>query len=210
VKGTKVETSVTTIWNEYIKSNQLGNGGATGAAEATKARVDVNKLIETRLRPRDENKKITYFLRVGQHSVVGESTTPSRQLLLDIPAPMLSREMRNSQRKLALALAPLLEKYRNSHNVSIVNEWVKWTDIDEYGIVLAENEQDKSDSDSDANEPEAPVTKNAVVNDTNTLISTASTVNDIVSIATSLPTSVDPQPSTAAQPSRAESVMFEL
>jgi hypothetical protein len=177
VRGTKAITS-DTAWNAFPKDKLLGDGGATGAAEATKTKVDVNKMIETRLRPRGENRMETYFLRVGHYKLDGETTTASAQLLADIPAPMLSRDLRNSQRKLALALAPVLEKYRSSQSVSCVNEWVKWTAIDEYGIVLSEHPRDESDCESDTDEQEAPlqqVTNNVVVNDTNTLISTAST-----------------------------------
>jgi hypothetical protein len=125
VKGRTMTTSDNPIWNDFLKEHQLGNGGATGAAEATKSKVDVNKLIETRLRPRGENRKDNYFLRVGHHSEVGETTTASDQLYSDVPAPPLSHYMRNAQRKLALALTPILEKYSNTRGALVANDWVK-------------------------------------------------------------------------------------
>jgi hypothetical protein len=188
VRGTKASAS-DTVWNAFLADKQLGDGGATGAAEATKTKVDVNQMIETRLRPRGENRMETYFLRVGHYKVVGETTSASGQLLLDIPPPRLSHYMRNAQRKLALALTLILEKYSNTRSALVANDWVKWSAIDEYCLVPVEEQDidpDSSDSEaeSEAEEEEVPEEEEAPVtstinsnNSTTTLISTPSTVN---------------------------------
>jgi hypothetical protein len=199
VKGRTMTTSDNPIWNDFLKEQQLGDGGATGAAEATKSRVDVNKLIETRLRPRGENRKDNYFLRVGHHSEVGETTTACDQLHSDIPAPLLSHYMRNAQRKLALSLTPILEKYSNTRGALVATDWVKWSAIDEYSLVPVEEQDiDPENSDSETGseaeeeempeEEEAPVTSTINANNsTATLISTPSTVNASSAVMLSSP-----------------------
>jgi hypothetical protein len=190
--GGKQTTCSDAIWKQYLREFDIGDGGATGAAEATECKVDINLLIETRLRPRGENRQKTHFVRLGNYKVAGETTTASGQLKAGIRPPCHERELKSAQRKLAMDLAPILEKYRNTRASMSASDWVKWSAIDEYSLFLADEQYGNSDgeskdSESEAetevgDESEAEASVKIVGNkNSNTLVSTNSTINDVAS-----------------------------
>jgi hypothetical protein len=143
--------------------------------------VDINLLLESRLRPRGESRQRTYFLRIGQYNDQGETFTASGQLKAGIRPPRHARAIKSAQRKLAADLAPVLVKYRNSQSVSSATNWVKWAAIDEYSLFLAEERDGESDLAGADSESDAESDKIGESNN-NALVSTNSTINDTVTV----------------------------
>jgi hypothetical protein len=89
-------------------------------------------------------------------------------------------------------LAPILEKYRNTQASMSASDWVKWSAIDEYSLFLADEQDGNSDGESEdseseaeaevGDESEAEASVKIVANkNSNTLVSTNSTINDVAS-----------------------------
>jgi hypothetical protein len=49
VGGKRITTS-DELWKQFLRAADLGDGGATDAAEASMCNVDINLLLESRLR----------------------------------------------------------------------------------------------------------------------------------------------------------------
>jgi hypothetical protein len=100
-------------------------------AEASRYNVNIHDIMGSYYKKNTQPLRLpVFFLRIGYFEE-GEKCSAADQHSNNIAPPILSPEMRSVQRRFATAVWHIIRKYKTTKEVTAVQKWVEWDEVDE-------------------------------------------------------------------------------